>query len=193
MILQIGDWVLEHACRQMHEWNQRLRRVSARCRSTSPARNCASPTCSAASNNCCKDYRLKPGCLQLEITENFIMSQAEEALEVLHQLKHLGVQLAIDDFGTGYSSLSYLKRLPLDFLKIDQSFVRGLPDDPHDAAIVRAIIALGHSMQFTIIAEGVENPGPASIPRRRRLRTDPGLHRQPAAATGRILPRRFFV
>ena len=102
------------------------------------------------------DYRLEPGCLQLEITENFIMSQAEEALAVLHQLKRLGVQLAIDDFGTGYSSLSYLKRLPLDFLKIDQSFVRGLPDDPHDAANERAIIALGHSMQFTIIAEGVE-------------------------------------
>lgn len=157
MILQIGDWVLEQACRQMHAWQGHFDDFGPLSVNLAGAQ-LRHPGLLGRIEQLLHDYQLDPGRLQLEITENFIMSQAEEALEVLHQLKDLGVQLAIDDFGTGYSSLSYLKRLPLDFLKIDQSFVRGLPDDPHDAAIVRAIIALGHSMQFTIIAEGVENP-----------------------------------
>ncbi|NWC94780.1 MULTISPECIES: bifunctional diguanylate cyclase/phosphodiesterase [unclassified Pseudomonas] len=157
MILQIGDWVLEQACRQMHDWREAFEDFGPLSVNLAGAQ-LRHPNLLARIEQLLRDNHLEPGCLQLEITENFIMSQAEEALEVLHQLKRLGVQLAIDDFGTGYSSLSYLKRLPLDFLKIDQSFVRGLPDDPHDAAIVRAIIALGHSMQFTIIAEGVETP-----------------------------------
>ena len=157
MILQIGDWVLEQACQQMHAWQTAFERFGPLSVNLAGAQ-LRQPNLLSRIEQLLRDYRLEPGCLQLEITENFIMSQAEEALDVLHQLKHLGVQLAIDDFGTGYSSLSYLKRLPLDFLKIDQSFIRGLPDDPHDVAIVRAIIALGHSMQFTIIAEGVETP-----------------------------------
>jgi diguanylate cyclase (GGDEF)-like protein/PAS domain S-box-containing protein len=156
MILQLGDWVLEQACRQMQAWKKHYQAfgplsvnlAGAQLRQTSLIKRI---------EQLLKTHQLKAGDLQLEITENFIMSQAEEALAILHQLKHLGVQLAIDDFGTGYSSLSYLKRLPLDILKIDQSFIRGLPDDPHDAAIARAIIALGRSMQLTIIAEGVEN------------------------------------
>ena len=155
MIIQIGDWVLEHACLQLNSWNETYEpfgHVSVNLAGV----QLRQPKLLSRIQQLLKDNQLKPGCLQLEITENFIMSQAEEALEVLHQLKVLGVQLAIDDFGTGYSSLSYLKRLPLDTLKIDQSFIRGLPDDPHDAAIVRAIVALGRSMQFTIIAEGVE-------------------------------------
>ena len=157
MILQIGDWVLEQACRQLHQWRKCYDDFGPLSVNLAGAQ-LRHPNLLGRIEQLLRDNRLEPDCLQLEITENFIMSQAEEALEVLHKLKHLGVQLAIDDFGTGYSSLSYLKRLPLDFLKIDQSFVRGLPDDPHDAAIVRAIIALGHSMQFTIIAEGVETP-----------------------------------
>jgi len=155
-ILQIGDWVLEQACQQLHTWQDTFENFGPLSVNLAGAQ-LRHPNLLSRIEQLLRDYRLEPGCLQLEITENFIMSQAEEALAVLHQLKRLGVQLAIDDFGTGYSSLSYLKRLPLDFLKIDQSFVRGLPDDPHDVAIVRAIIALGHSMQFTIIAEGVEN------------------------------------
>lgn len=157
MILQIGDWVLEQACRQLHLWRKTYDDFGPLSVNLAGAQ-LRHPNLLGRIEQLLRDNRLEPDCLQLEITENFIMSQAEEALEVLHKLKRLGVQLAIDDFGTGYSSLSYLKRLPLDFLKIDQSFVRGLPDDPHDAAIVRAIIALGHSMQFTIIAEGVETP-----------------------------------
>ncbi|ULT71334.1 EAL domain-containing protein [Pseudomonas sp. BC42] len=156
MILLIGDWVLEQACQHLHSWNQHYEHFGPLSVNLAGAQ-LRQPNLLGRIEQLLRDYDLQPGLLQLEITENFIMSQAEEALEVLHQLKRLGVQLAIDDFGTGYSSLSYLKRLPLDFLKIDQSFVRGLPDDPHDVAIVRAIIALGRSMQFTVIAEGVEN------------------------------------
>ncbi|RMQ46218.1 PAS domain S-box/diguanylate cye domain-containing protein [Pseudomonas cichorii] len=156
MILQIGDWVLEHACRQMCEWRKVYEPFGPLSVNLAGAQ-LRQPNLLARIEQLLTDNDLEPGCLQLEITENFIMSQTEEALSVLHKLKKLGVQLAIDDFGTGYSSLSYLKRLPLDILKIDQSFVRGLPEDTHDAAIVRAIIALGRSMQLTIIAEGVEN------------------------------------
>ncbi|POF86626.1 bifunctional diguanylate cyclase/phosphodiesterase [Pseudomonas putida] len=155
-ILQLGDWVLEHACRQMHQWQKRYQPFGPLSINLAGAQM-RQPHLAKRIEQLLKTYQLKAGDLQLEITENFIMSHAEEALSVLHQLKQLGVQLAIDDFGTGYSSLSYLKRLPLDILKIDQSFIRGLPDDPHDAAITRAIIALGRSMQLTIIAEGVEN------------------------------------
>ncbi|MEG1042307.1 MAG: EAL domain-containing protein [Pseudomonas sp.] len=156
MILQLGDWVLEHACRQMQVWKKHYQAFGPLSVNLAGAQ-LRQPGLIKRIEYLLKTHQLNAGDLQLEITENFIMSQAEESLAVLHQLKHLGVQLAIDDFGTGYSSLSYLKRLPLDILKIDQSFIRGLPDDPHDAAIARAIIALGRSMQLTIIAEGVEN------------------------------------
>ncbi len=155
LILQIGDWVLQEACRQMREW-QRQHAPFGPLSVNLSGSQLSQPQLAERIANTLSDFGLDACYLQLEITEGFIMTQAEEALGVLHELKSLGLQLAIDDFGTGYSSLSYLKRLPLDILKIDKSFVRGLPGDPDDAAITRAIIALGRSLQMTVIAEGVE-------------------------------------
>ncbi len=154
-IIELGDWVLQEACRQMSAWQGEYLAFGAL------AVNLAGPQLRQPQlvgriSELLAAAGLEPASLQLEITETFVMSQKEEALPILQALKELGLQLAIDDFGTGYSSLSYLKRLPIDTLKIDQSFVAGLPDDPNDAAITRAIIALGHSMQLTVIAEGVE-------------------------------------
>ena len=155
MILQVGDWVLQEACRQMRQWQDSHAPFGPLSVNLSGSQLRQMQLVERFAGTL-SDFGLAATSLQLEITESFIMTQAEEALLILHELKKLGLQLAIDDFGTGYSSLSYLKRLPLDILKIDKSFVRGLPGDPDDAAITRAIIALGRSLQMTVIAEGVE-------------------------------------
>ena len=104
-------------------------------------------------------HGLQPGQLVVEITESLLVSDADAALDLLAQIQALGVQLSIDDFGTGYSSLSYLKRFPVDELKIDRSFIVDIPARPEDLAIVRTVVALGHSLDMTVVAEGVEQPG----------------------------------
>nr|WP_321267925.1 EAL domain-containing protein [uncultured Sulfurimonas sp.] len=106
--------------------------------------------------NLIKETGCKAEWLELEVTENQIMTNPDEAIKILEQISDMGIELAIDDFGTGYSSLAYLKRLPIDKLKIDQAFIRNLPDDEEDSAIAKAIIALGQSLYLKVIAEGVE-------------------------------------
>jgi EAL domain-containing protein (putative c-di-GMP-specific phosphodiesterase class I) len=99
---------------------------------------------------------MQPGLLELELTESMVMQRAERAGTVLTAIKQMGVRLAIDDFGVGYSSLANLKRFPIDTLKVDGSFIRDIPQDPDDMAITRAIIAMGKSLNLTVVGEGVE-------------------------------------
>ena len=159
LVLGIGEWVLDEACRQVAQW-QRDGLVSG----TSPlrvavnisARQLQRPGLDGAVRRALAHSGLPAQCLELEITESSVMLDPQHAQSVLQSLRELGVQLSIDDFGTGYSSLAYLKRLPLDRLKIDRSFISGVPTDSDDAAIVETIIVMTHKLGLRVIAEGVE-------------------------------------
>lgn len=155
LIAQIDAWVMDQACRQMCRWQQAgvaLSFIAVNVSSRLFARRELYDQVAQVLH----DTGLDPACLELEVTESAVMEDPEVALEQMHRLRELGVRLAIDDFGTGYSSLLRLKRLPVQKLKIDQGFVAGLPWDEDDAAIVRVIIALAHSMGMQVHAEGIE-------------------------------------
>jgi len=155
LIVQIGDWVLDEACRQLSEWH-RLGRTDWSIAVNLSALQFRHAGLFETVRNTLARHALDPGCLTLEITESTAMSDVETGLEILMQLRKMGVRISIDDFGTGYSSLLYLKRLPAAELKIDRGFVRDLTHDTEDAAIVSAIVALGQTLNLEIVAEGVE-------------------------------------
>ena len=157
MIVPIGGWVLEEACRQLREWQILYPGDPplVMCVNVS-GRQFRHPGLTRDVAQVLRETRLEPGTLDLEITEDVLVEDVRSTGATLHRLKRLGVKLIIDDFGTGYSSLSYLKRLPLDFLKIDRSFVEGLGKDPKDEGIVSAVIDLAHVLDMEAIAEGVE-------------------------------------
>jgi len=155
LIISLGDWILRAACAQ-NKWWQDAGLPPMRLSVNFSARQFQQPTFITDVSQILKDTNLDPRWLELELTESSIMKDPEEAIEKLHELKLMGIHVAIDDFGTGYSSLNYLKRFPIDTLKIDRTFVSDVCKDPHDTSIVRAIINLGHALDLTVIAEGVE-------------------------------------
>ena len=157
LIVSMGEWVMREACRQAAEW-WRVRPGDAPVVvwvNLSPRQFHRADMVGQVSS-VLKDTGLDPRCLGLEITEGVVMDDAESTIEILRQLKALGVRLAIDDFGKGYSSLGYVKRFPVDVLKIDHSFVEGIRENPEDLAIVQAVTTLGQSLGMRIVAEGVE-------------------------------------
>ena len=156
LILHLGRWVLENACRQLAQWGKEPRRASLTVAVNVSARQFHHPDFVTQVMEALEGAGADPHCLKLELTESLLVDDMEDAISKMGALKEIGVGFSLDDFGTGYSSLSYLKRLPLDQLKIDQSFVRDVLTDPNDAAIARTIVALGQILGLSVIAEGVE-------------------------------------
>ena len=155
LIISIGKWVLDEACRQMSEWRE-LGYKDWSIAVNLSAMQFNHPGLVEMVGDTLARHALKPGCLTLEITESTAMRDVEASMAILERLTDMGVHISIDDFGTGYSSLLYLKRLPARELKIDRGFVRDLVHDKEDAAIIAAIVALGHTLNLDIVAEGVE-------------------------------------
>ncbi|RMO67046.1 GGDEF domain/EAL domain-containing protein, partial [Pseudomonas amygdali pv. eriobotryae] len=155
LIIQIGEWVLDEACRQMREWYTQGYAHWRIAVNLSALQFCHAGLVTAVADTLAR-HQLPANCLTLEITETTAMHDADASLAVLQRLSEMGVDLSIDDFGTGYSSLMYLKRLPANEIKIDRGFVRDLEHDTDDAAIVSAIVAVGKALNLRIVAEGVE-------------------------------------
>ncbi len=155
LIVSIGKWVLQTACKQTWQWQKEGLTINRIAVNISGAQFLRGEIVKTV-KNALKNSKLKSSQLELEITESFFMKNTKWATKALDQLKGLGVNIAIDDFGTGYSSLSYLKRLPVNKLKIDRSFIRDLPEDINDKAIAQAVLALAHGLHHKVIAEGVE-------------------------------------
>jgi diguanylate cyclase (GGDEF)-like protein/PAS domain S-box-containing protein len=156
LIVPIGEWVLEQACAQLRAWHKRGF-PELRIAVNLSVKQLQDRDFVASVKRILRKTRLPARCLDLELTESQLMQDPEATAAIMYRLHALGVRFSVDDFGTGYSSLSYLKRFPIDFLKIDRSFVRDIATDPNDAAITRAIIAMAHTLDIQVIAEGVES------------------------------------
>lgn len=161
LIIPIGNWVIEQACMQIREWKERYGEEITIAINIS-AKQFQQPTLVNTIKKAIQTFQIHPSLLEIEITEGVMQDTAETA-PILKSLKDLGISIAIDDFGTGYSSLNYLKNFPIDVLKVDQSFVRGIHNNEKDAAITTTIIHLANSLGMKVVAEGIEEEAQANF------------------------------
>ena len=167
LIVRVGAWVINEACRQMRDWlSSPIGRV--RVAVNVSGRQFAEGALEADVVTALETYALAPDMLELELTDSSVMANTERSIAILQRLKKRGVQISIDDFGTGYSSLAYLRRFPIDRLKIDIAFIRDITTNRDDAAIALTIIRMAHSLRLGVVAEGVETPAQLAYLRRHR-------------------------
>jgi diguanylate cyclase (GGDEF)-like protein/PAS domain S-box-containing protein len=178
IIVPLGDWVLEEACRQVKQWHQKKGIPKVPVSVNLSIHQFVRRNMAAKVAEVLEQTGLEAKYLELEITETMTMD-VDRATQCLKELRELGVQVSIDDFGTGYSSFHYLKRLPIGRLKIDRSFIRDIPEQPEDAAIVISMISMAHNMQLQVIAEGVENAEQMWFLRRHRCDEMQGYYGSP--------------
>jgi diguanylate cyclase (GGDEF)-like protein/PAS domain S-box-containing protein len=177
LIIRLGEYVLEEACRRMRMWREALSEaapcsVSVNVSAFQLRQRDLVPRISRV----LEENGLEPECLQIEITESAAMEDLGSCRRVFGELKELGIRIALDDFGTGYSSLSYLRQFPIDSLKVDRSFVSTLEDDPQMANVVGSIIELAHALELEVVSEGIETPGQLSTLRRLGCDIGQGYH-----------------
>jgi diguanylate cyclase (GGDEF)-like protein/PAS domain S-box-containing protein len=195
LIVPVGRWVLGEACQQARAW-QHIGLAPILIGVNVSAVELRAADFIAGVGVILADTGLDARFLELELTETFLMQDSTSTLAVLHELKDLGIRLALDDFGTGYSSLSHLKRLPIDTLKIDQSFVRSVTTDPDDASIIGAVISMGNNLHMRVVAEGVETQGQLRFLQDHECHFGQGFHfSQPLTGRDctRLLRRGFVV
>ncbi len=187
LIVPIGQWVLREACCQTREWQERFPGAPSPTVSVNlSAKQFRQPGLAGDVAQILRETGLGAHSLILEITESVMMDDAQSTVATLRSLKLLGVRIAVDDFGTGYSSLSYLKRFPVDFLKIDRSFVDGLGHDTEDQGLVAATIGLAHTLGLETVAEGVETEGQLAYLRKLDCGLAQGHYFQRPAPAGEI-------
>jgi EAL domain-containing protein (putative c-di-GMP-specific phosphodiesterase class I) len=164
LILPLGKWILQESCRQLRKWQNHNSLANTIAVSVNlSSKQFLQPDLSEQVATVLEETGLSPSCLKLEITESHILDNTEMAIAAMNRLRALGIEISLDDFGTGYSSLSYLHRLPIDYLKIDRSFINRMEEKKENAEIVRTIIKLAQNLKMKVVAEGIETAEQLSL------------------------------